>query len=264
MIPSYSSLKQEERKLRILFSQGIDLVEAYVIYDQNTTPIDVLYRIKCLKKYGIRTVLGPPLYQDPGCDSLLKYFSRCEGVEMGLSFGKKYFYQAMCLFFESFPVIMLTSRIKDGCKVLYLDPYGNLSKCPLSNYRISYSKATKRDIRKIIFSKCPLKEAFPPISPKIEISFVSHEGIEIPQQVLELLEMISQTYSFRASCKALGVPPSTMCDKIRRIEEELGVKLTISVKGGKRKGITLLTEFGKKLLEEYKKIREKVILALYE
>ncbi len=264
VIPSYSSLKQEEGKLRILLSQGIEFLEAYVVYDQNSNPVEIMYCVKCLKKYGIRTVLGPPLYQDPGCEGLLKHFSRCEGVKIGLSFGRKYMYHGICLFFEDFPVVMLTSRAKEGCQVLYVDPYGNYSKCPLSNFRIGHSKADIRDLRKIIFSGCPLKEGDPPISPKIEISFVSHNGVEIPQKILELLEMISQTYSFRAACKALGVPPSTLCDKMRRIEEELGVKLTISVKGGKRKGITLLTEFGRKVLEEYKKIREKVILSLYE
>ncbi|NJE55688.1 winged helix-turn-helix domain-containing protein, partial [Thermococcus sp. 21S9] len=150
------------------------------------------------------------------------------------------------------------------CRALYLNPYGNFSKCPLSRFEVNYRKITREDLRKMLFSSCAINRNIIGLSPKIQVSFVTKDGVEIPGEILELLELISQVNSFRAACKALGVSPSTYWEKIKSLEEKLGISLVISVRGGRKKGITILTDFAKELLKEYKEIRERAIVSLYE
>jgi len=264
IIPSYKDLKSNLQTVRILLSQGIDNLEAYILLDSNSDFAEILSIIELCKSYGLKITLGPKLYTSPYVDKFLEKVAKKENVEIGLHYGRKYFYNAIKVFIDDYPVTLLTSPSAENCKTLYLNPYGNFSKCPLSRFEVNYRKITRKDLRKMIFSPCAINRNVIGISPKIRVSFVTKEGVEIPGEILELLELISQVNSFRAACKALGVSPSTYWEKIKSLEEKLGISLIISVRGGRKKGITILTDFAKELLREYKEIRERAIVSLYE
>jgi len=264
IIPSYKDLKSNLQTVKMLLSQGIDNLEAYILLDFNSDFAELFSIIDLCKSYGLKIILGPSLYTSPYADKFLEKIVKKENVEIGLHYGRKYFYNAIKIFIDNYPVTLLTSPSAENCRTLYLNPYGNFSKCPLSKFEVNYKRITRKDLRKMLFSPCPVSQKVIRLSPKIQVSFVTKEGVEIPGEVLELLELISQINSFRAACKVLGVSPSTYWEKIKSLEEKLDISLIISVRGGRKKGATILTEFAKELLNEYREVREKAIVSLYE
>ena len=263
IIPSYRELKANIQTVRMLLSQGIDNLEAYIPLDSSYDFVDVLSTIDLCKSYGLKITIGPRFYNIPNTSKFLEKVAKKENVEIGLHYGKKYFYNAVKVFIGNYPITVLTSMTGEKCRALYLSPYGNFSKCPHSKFEINYKEITREELRKMLFSPCVIDHDAVGLSPRINIHFVTKKGIEIPGDILELLELISQVNSFRAACKALGVPASTYWEKIKNLEKKLGIPLLISIRGGKKKGVTILTDFAKELLEEYKHIREKVLVALY-
>lgn len=264
VIPSHNDLKNGIHTIKMLLSQGIDNLEAYIFLDSSYDFAEILSSIDICKKYGLKTVLGPKFYTYPCADKFIEEISKKENVEIGLHYGIKYFYDAIKLFIDNYPVTILTSPTGEECKTLYLNPYGNFSKCPPSGVEISYREITKGELRKMLFSSCVMNRETVSVFPRINVSLVTKEGVEIPSDILELLELISQVNSFRAACKALGVPPSTYWEKIQTLERKLGRSLIISIKGGRKKGITMLTEFAKEFLNKYREVREKVLVSIYE
>lgn len=264
VIPSYRELKTNIQTVKMLLSQGIDNLEAYVLLDSNYDFVNVLSIIDLCKSYGLKITIGPKFYNSPNTDKFIEKVAKKENVEIGLHYGKKYFYNAIKVFIENYPITVLTSTSGEKCRTLYLSPYGNFSKCPHSRFEINYRRITREELRKMLFSPCVISHNTIGLSPRINVYFVAKDGIEILGDILELLELISQVNSFRAACKALGVSPSTYWERIKNLEEKLGVALLISVRGGRKKGITILTDFAKELLREYKHIREKVLVSLYE
>ncbi|MBC7095392.1 MAG: LysR family transcriptional regulator [Thermococcus sp.] len=262
LISSFKEIKSNFQTLKMLLSQGIDNLEAYVILDSSYDFAEILSIIKFCTSFGLSITIGPRMYERPYTDEFIEKLVKKENVEIGLHYGKKYFYNAIKVFVNEYPVTVLTSSAIEKCKALYLNPYGTLSKCPLSHYEVNYKKITREDLRKMLFSPCVIRDRTLSFSPHIEISFITNEGIKISGDILELLELISQVNSFRAACKTLGVSPSTYWEKIKSLEERIGAPLLLSTRGGGKKGVTIPTEFARKLLHEYRKVREKIIISL--
>lgn len=262
-IPSYRYAKANIEMVKMLISQGIENIEAYIFFDQNTDFMETLSIIQLCQRCGLKITIGPVFYSSPATSRFVEYLEKRKDVEIGLHYGKKYFYNARKVFIEDYPVTILTSCSTE-CKSLYIDVNGKLKKCINDrSMGIDYEEATKEDLRKLIFSPCPMKDDKMRLSPRIQISFVARNGIEISGEILELLEFIYWTGSFRAACRSLGVSPSTYWEKTKNLERKLGVKLFTSVKGGKKKGSTILTEFSKKLLEKYREAKKNTLISFY-
>ncbi|WP_456321107.1 winged helix-turn-helix domain-containing protein [Palaeococcus sp. (in: euryarchaeotes)] len=264
LISTFRDIRSNVQTLKMLLSQGIDNIEAYVPLDSSYDFAEILSIIKVCSSYGLKITIGPYMCNRLYIYKFLEKLSKRENVEIGLHYGRRYFYNAIKVFINNYPVDVLTSPIGENCRALYLNPYGNFSKCPFLNYEVNYKKITRDELRKMLFSPCTINHNPMHLSPRISVSFVTRDGVEVSSDVLELLELIYQLNSFRAACRALGVSPSTYWEKIRSLEEKLGITLLISMKGGKKKGVTLLTDFAKELLEKYKEIREKALVSMYE
>ncbi|MEM4342019.1 MAG: TOBE domain-containing protein [Candidatus Caldarchaeum sp.] len=82
---------------------------------------------------------------------------------------------------------------------------------------------------------------------------VNLEGktIELEQERFELLENINRASSISSACLHMGISYRTAVNWLKDIERKAGGKPVQSIRGGRNKGLTLLTELGHKLLEAY-------------
>lgn len=263
LIDSQKAMMSSIQTIKTLLSFGIDNLEVYIPLGSSFDFAEILSLVSICRRLGLRIIIGPRLYEKAPTEEFLQKLAKRENTEVGLHYGTKYIYHALKIFFDDYPVTLLTSPSSENCKTLYVNPYGNISKCPYSSFSINYKFISTEYLRKILFSPCPLNQNIIQLTPKVKVSFVTREGVEIPSDIMELLELISQLKSFRAACKALGVSPSTYWERIKEVEDKLGVSLLITVRGGRKKGVTVLTGFARDILEEYRKIREKVLLSLY-
>ncbi|MEM4494247.1 MAG: TOBE domain-containing protein [Candidatus Caldarchaeum sp.] len=75
--------------------------------------------------------------------------------------------------------------------------------------------------------------------------------MDLEQERFELLESINRTSSISSACLQLGISYRTAVNWLKDIERKAGGKPVESIRGGKHKGMTRLTEIGHKLLEAY-------------
>ncbi|WP_456366608.1 winged helix-turn-helix domain-containing protein [Thermococcus sp.] len=263
LVDSQKAMTSSVQTVKNLLSFGIDNTEAYIPLGSNFDFAEVLSSIEICRRLGLKITVGPRLYEKGPTEEFLKKLAKRENTEVGLHYGVKYMYHALKVFFDDYPVTLLTSPSSENCRTLYIDPYGNVSKCPHSKLTLNYTKISAERLREMLFSPCPLNRDSIQLAPKVRVSFVTPDGVEIPSDVMELLELVSQLKSFRAACKAMGVSPSTYWERIKDIEDKLGTSLLITIRGGRKKGVTVLTGFARDILEDYKKVREKVLLSLY-
>ncbi len=261
VIPPMERVRNCENLIKTLESQGIDNLEAYLIFDSSSDPAEVLQKAERCMSLGMSITVGPFPFDMPFGDVFLEAIGGRKDVDLGLHYGSRYMYTAMRIFLHDYPLTILMSPASP-CRVLYVNPMGMVSKCPSYGSYVSYDEATLDVLRKMFFSPCPVRESLV-FTPRIDISFVSSTGVKIPADVMELLEIISQVKSFRAACKAMGVSPSTYWERIKGIERRIGRPLVISMKGGRKKGVTVLTGIAIELVEEYKRVRERVLLSMY-
>jgi molybdate transport system regulatory protein len=80
------------------------------------------------------------------------------------------------------------------------------------------------------------------------------DGFKIPSKVIDLLIEIEQTGSLNAAVKNLGMSYSYAWNLIYKTNCQLEHPLIISRKGGNGGGIAELTEAGKLLLKQYRKL----------
>lgn len=81
---------------------------------------------------------------------------------------------------------------------------------------------------------------------------VFREGTSFGPGTAELMEHIEQTESLSESCAMMGMAYSKGWKIMKRAEEDLGIKLMISSRGGKNGGMTALTEDGRQVLYAYR------------
>ena len=263
LVDSQKAMTSSIQTIKNLLSFGFENIEAYIPLGLSFDFAEILSLIGICRRLGLRTTVGPRFYEKAPTEEFLKKLAKRENTEVGLHYGVKYMYHALKVFFEDYPVTLLTSPSPESCKTLYVNPYGNISKCPHSKLSINYKHISIEHLRKMLFSQCPLSQNTIQLTPKVKVSFVTQEGVEIAPDIMELLELVSQLKSFRAACKAMGVSPSTYWERIKELEDKLGVSLLITVRGGRKKGVTVLTGFARGILEEYRRVREKVLLSLY-
>jgi len=262
LIPSYDYAKDNIQLVKTLVSQGLENIEAYILFDSNHDFAEILSTIDICKRYGLKITVGPMFYTLPYINKFTEYLEKREDVEIGLRYGKKYHYNAIKVFLKDYPVTVLTSNRIEDCRTLYVDPHGYFSKCPLYGNKVYFQDLTSESLRKMVFSSCPINNTMR-LSPRVRISLVAKNGVEISSDILELLELVFWLKSFRGACRSLGVPPSTFWEKIKTLERELGTPLLVTIRGGRKKGRTTLSEFAQKLLNEYTNARKNTLTAFY-
>ncbi|GBC68630.1 Molybdenum-pterin-binding protein MopB [archaeon HR01] len=75
--------------------------------------------------------------------------------------------------------------------------------------------------------------------------------LSLEQDRFELLESISRTSSISSASLQMGISYRTALNWLKDIERRAGGKPVQSFRGGRYKGMTHLTELGRKLLEAY-------------
>lgn len=255
--------KVNEGNLKIILSHGFTNVSLYVAIGSHSIDMsNVLSLIGMGKEYGLRIRIGEIPYSTTLTLDLKLMFTK-KGYSVGFNYGMLYGYMASTAFIGNYPVTILSKPLNGECRKLFINPYGKISKCPLQNYQVDDENIDSDVLRGLIFSECKIMCKRFELIPKIEISLITPDGKEIPSEILNLLEVISHVNSFRAACSIIGLPLSTYAEKIRKVEKNLGLKLLISKKGGKEKGVTVLTDEARRILEMYREIRDIVSESLY-
>jgi len=262
--PSYESLAEEESRIKMLLSHGFEKLSVWLVFYGHIGDVVKLYQTVALcRKYGLRLRVGEPpftriLNVDPG-----EALAKMKRIEIGLRHGTLYGYCATKAFIANYPVTLLSKPIDLKCRKVFIDSKGRVGKCPALDEMTPVENISPDVLRRIIYSKCPADHVVLDPIPIVNVSLRVNGSIEIPYDVLMLLEVVDQLKSFRAACEALGFPPSTYSEKIKNLERELKFKLLSSSRGGKSRGKTLLTARGKHLLHLYKNITEKINKQLY-
>ena len=262
--PTKKDFTLNEYYIRSLISNGYDRLAIYIPFTGRETDVEnSLSIIKTVKEYGLRVRIGEYLYSTNKYIDPARIFQK-RGFETGLSYGYLYGYRASAVFVGKYAVTALSKPRDPICRKIYIDPFGRLWKCPLSReyVNVGEEEITINTIRKIMYSHCPIICSSTELVPRIEISLSTPNGKTISQDILLLLEVISQVKSFTMACKLLGYPPSTYLERIRSLEKELGVKLLITRRGGADRGFTVLSEEGEKILKKYRRYRDIVFEAL--
>ncbi len=259
---SISELKEEEERIKGLLSQGFENVAIYsTVTREESTLLTASEHAEFCRKYGIPLRLGELPYVNKVPfklrDTLVK-----EGCEVSIPYGLKYGYEASVTFMKDYRVIVLERPSGRACRMLFIDYYGRISKCPFTRPLLEAKDASSDLLRKVIYSECPTKDVGPDYVPEVRISLRAGRDVIIPPDILALLEVIESTNSLRAACRLLGYNPSTYVEKLRSLEKRLGVKLITSKRGGSLKGVTLLTEEGMRILATYRRVREAIMASL--
>lgn len=261
-----SDLEKNDRYIKSLMSLGIENISVYLSMKPVHPSLDAVYEaINYCRKYGLRLRLGEPPYASIQLLDLPGILRR-RGYEVTLPYGYKYGYRAMTAWINDYMVTVLAKPLDGKCRKIYIDPHGRLHKCPFMDQYIDLiqDEIDLSDIRRIIYSTCPIKCLGEELIPHIRISLMTCKNIEIPKDILDLLELINNTRSFRTACRLLGYNPSTYIEKIHRLEKRLGVKLIDTLRGGKARGSTILTRDALRIIEEYRRVREIISEKLFE
>jgi len=255
--------KVNEENLKIILSQGFSNIVLYVAIGSHIINMNnILSLVNMGKEYGLKIRIGEIPYSTTLTLDLKPMFAK-KGYTVGFSYGILYGYIASTAFIGNYPAVILAKPLSGECRKLFIDPYGKVSKCPLQDFQVKVEDINPSTLRSLIFSECPIRCRRFELIPKIEISLVTPDGKEIPSEILSLLEVISHVNSLRAACSIMGFPPSTYLEKVRKIEKDLGIKLLVSKKGGREKGITVLTDEARRILRMYREIRDMVSESLY-
>jgi len=263
---NYIELINEEKYIKALLSHGIENFSIYLALKTIDTNIEnIVSSIDICRKYGLKLRIGEIPYSYMYILDLQRFLIE-RGFEVSLPYGYLYGYRAYTAYIDGYRVTILTKPLREECRKLYLDPIGRLYKCPFLSRYIDLNSETISigSIRRIMFSDCPVKYNLQDYIPAINISLATTDGKIIPKDVLELLEVLMHTKSFRTACELLGYKPSTYIEKIHSLEKRIGFKLIITIRGGNRRGVTLLTPEALRLLEKYKSIREYISEKLFE
>ncbi len=253
-----------EKQIKAIISQGIENITLYYTVIGAIKDISGVFSlIPICRSYGLSLRVGEPPFSKYVNVNPIELLRGQRNAEFCLRYGTLYGYYATKAFIDGYPVTLLAKPLEAMCRMLYVDAYGRVGKCPLHKVKINYEEVDEHIVRKLIFSKCTNSHSTLEFIPIANVSLMIGDKKEIPHDVLMLLEVIEQLKSFRAACSALGLSTSTYTEKIKSIEYTLGFKLLTSERGGKIRGRTVLTDKGKYILQLYKKAYENINKCLY-
>ncbi|MEM3684384.1 MAG: TOBE domain-containing protein [Conexivisphaerales archaeon] len=99
------------------------------------------------------------------------------------------------------------------------------------------------------------------LSPSFTLMFKGKDT-SIDQIDAVLLNYIEKEHSLSAAAKKLGISYRNAWDRIKRLREAFRDQLIVTKKGGKHGGSAMLTEQGKAVLKEYKRLNAYLFNAL--
>lgn len=259
---SVNELKEEEERIKGLLSQGLENLVIYAtVTKEEATLLIASEHVGFCRRYGIPLRLGEMPYVTKVPFRLRDVLVK-EGCEVSIPYGCRYGYEASVTFMRNYRVTVLERPSGKACRMLFIDYYGRVGKCPFAHPLLEAKDVRSDLLRKVIYSECPLKNAGPDYVPEVRISLRAGKDVIIPPDILALLEVIESTNSLRAACRLLGYNPSTYVEKLKSLEKKLGIKLITSRRGGSLKGLTLLTNEGIKILTTYRRVREAIMTSL--
>ncbi len=91
---------------------------------------------------------------------------------------------------------------------------------------------------------------------------IFRSGTSFGPGTAELMEHIQATQSLKESCQMMGMSYSKGWKILKRAEEDLGLQVVISNRGGKSGGITMLTEEGERFLAAYRSMEQEMYQTL--
>ena len=97
----------------------------------------------------------------------------------------------------------------------------------------------------------------PPVTAKVKLTLCTGERFFGPG-VCELLEEIRETGSIQAAAARMEMSYSKAWKILKRAEEELGVKLTARVTGGKNGGSSTLTGDGEAAVRDFREMEARL------
>ncbi len=263
---SIEELRKVEGRIKGLLSLGFENISVYAAVTKEELGILVTSEhVGFCRKYGIPLRVGelPYIIKIPLrlCEAFIE-----GGYEVSMPYGFMYGYRASVAFMKGYRVTILERPLRRACRTLFIDHYGRVSKCPFTQPTLELGLGgegvASDELRKVLYSECPIKELNLDYVPEVRISLRAGKGVVIPPDILALLEVIESTGSLRAACRLLGYNPSTYVEKLRSIERRLGVKLVSSRRGGPIKGLTTLTDEGLRVVATYRRVREAIATSL--
>ena len=243
---------------RLLESVGLEKLVMYVVLEDVSNLGEAARLVKEAHALGLHVRIGErPYCSSRHVDLRLELIRR--GVRVGLPSIYVYGYRGSLAEIGGVPTTVL---FKDptSCNVLYLDADNTLSKCPTAKEMGFFLSASEigENLHRIASFRCrEVRKAVPVLRLAMKVG-----DVEIPPEVLHVLELIKHFNSLRRACTALGLSPSRCLEKLRKVESRLRTKLVVAKHGGREGGATYLTTAGIDIVEVYERVKESVARAL--
>jgi molybdate transport system regulatory protein len=94
------------------------------------------------------------------------------------------------------------------------------------------------------------------VQPRLKVWIEAADGrVALSEWRVALLEAVGRHASLSAAARELGVPHRTAWQRIREMEERLGIKLVDTSSGGANGGSSHLTEAAQQVIERYHRMR---------
>ncbi len=252
-----SNLGEAVESLRMLYEQGVEelsILYAYTSIDEAKRSVEIASQLE-VNGLPVRIRVAPRLYKP--FDPRVVAEARKLLDRVGLPFGLLYGYAARRAYAGGRAVTLLEPPCPYNCRKLYIDGC-TAYKCPLTapqGQGVPLERAKITDLVRLASAPCSHggREALPPIRVRVEIEC---GGVRIPEQVLEVLVVVSMLHSLRAACRTLGLKPSYIASAIKKIEERIGGRLLEGHRGGRGGGYTILTPLGEAIVKRYLEVKK--------
>jgi len=224
----------------ILLSHGYERINFIMQLIPGVNDSDLQSILSTCNKWGLRFWISSPIFK---CDSSLRLERMLKAKLSQKSFCLLGAFSATPALVGESPLFLMESK-REECNILFLNPDG-LRRCPMSPNVIS-------DIPDSM--NCPAKRRNPFLL-ITRIYLITSKGAEFDERDLMLLDLIDRMKSIRGAARQLGIPISTACERIKAMEDSIGTNLTRTCRGGHERGSTVLTEDGRRIVEEYRRIK---------
>jgi len=246
---SMRDFKSSKELLKFLISNGSDLKLMFL----RSSKEDLNPILEFAKDMGLEMWVAPPLFKAPRIED-----PSDRSLEIGRRVAKFMgIYDVRIAFKGDFPFKIIEGpRCEIGCKLLYLDPEGRVGRCPFN--APDQSNPPPLEAVRILDEGCE-RGGVRGVRLVPSIKLITEEGEEIYERDLELLSLIGELGSLSQAARAIGVTPSSIFKRIRRMESILGFNLITSSRGGYLRGGVRLTPECEELVEKYKELKVSII-----
>ncbi len=250
---SYPKLNMAKQDILAIESHGFENIEIIFPVIPHVNDYDIKKVLNFCRIRGLHLkVLEHPAIEEH--IDLINFISS-KVKDISISEASGYFigcYLKRTAFYRDFPFQILTRTFRDNCNTLYVNCNGYISRCPFSEelYELSILKSTE-----VSELKCPINPRNLILIPKIRISLKTHNGIEIYDDELEILDLIDKRYSIRQIASILNISHTCVRRKLLSLQKRLSLKL---IDKDRYTGRVKLSKTGRKIVEYYRFIKRKM------